>query len=99
MGCSESKNNNAPRRKGDSGFKLEKGDDLRRASSLKNTPLDNAAKDSAEKVIQLYDIDNNGRLSRKEAQNWLRDTFEGLKRDGKLPQNMRWDQEKFEEAF
>ena len=61
--------------------------------------IDEMAKAAAEEALKQFDQDGNNVIDQKEAEPMLKEVFEGLKSEGKIPSHVEWNKDTFEEGF
>ena len=61
--------------------------------------IDDMATAAAEEAIKQFDKNNDGVIDRSEAEPMLKEVFEGLKTEGKIPDSVCWNADTFEEGF
>merc|ERR1711957_601557 len=61
--------------------------------------MDELAKAAAAEAIAQFDKNGDGRIDRVEAEPMLKEAFEGMKAEGKVPGNVKWNTETFDEGF
>jgi len=61
--------------------------------------MDELAKAAAAEAIAQFDKNNDGKIDRSEAEPMLKEAFEGMKAEGKVPAGIEWNADTFEEGF
>merc|ERR1712021_271593 len=61
--------------------------------------MDELAKAAAAEAIAQFDKNGDGRIDREEAEPMLKEAFEGMKAEGKVPASVSWNSEAFDEGF
>lgn len=61
--------------------------------------MDELAKAAAKEAIDQFDKNGDGKIDKSEAEPMLREAFEGMKAEGKVPAGVEWNAETFDEGF
>ena len=61
--------------------------------------MDELAKAAALEAIEQFDKNGDGKIDREEAEPMLKEAFEGMKAEGKVPANVSWNSDTFDEGF
>ena len=61
--------------------------------------MDELAKAAAKEAITQFDKNGDGKIDRSEAEPMLKEAFEGMKAEGKVPAGIEWNNETFDEGF
>ena len=61
--------------------------------------MDELAKAAAAEAISQFDKNGDGKIDREEAEPMLKEAFEGMKAEGKVPASVNWNADAFDEGF
>ena len=61
--------------------------------------MDELASQAAKEAIAQFDKNGDGKIDRAEAEPMLKEAFEGMKAEGKVPSGVEWNQDTFTEGF
>ena len=61
--------------------------------------IDELAKVAAADAISQFDKNGDGKIDRNEAEPMLKEAFEGMKAEGKVPASILWNEDTFDEGF
>ena len=61
--------------------------------------MDELAKSAAAEAISQFDKNGDGKIDRSEAEPMLKEAFQGMKDEGKIPSNVEWNDTTFDEGF
>ena len=61
--------------------------------------MEELAKAAASEAIAQFDKNGDGKIDRSEAEPMLKEAFEGMKAEGKVPAGIEWNVDTFDEGF
>ena len=68
-------------------------------SEIPEDMMGELAKAAAQEAISQFDKNGDGKIDRSEAEPMLKEAFEGMKAEGKVPANVQWNEQTFDEGF
>ena len=61
--------------------------------------MDELAKAAAAEAIEQFDKNKDGKIDNEEAEPMLKEAFEGMKAEGKIPAGVEWNADTYKEGF